>query len=116
MWIYRAAFVHVVDGDTLDLDIDLGFGVIVHKQRVRLLGVNTPELRGGTEESKAAGRAAREFVYRWVSDPVGEWPLTVTTSKGDSFGRWLADVWRRGDDASLSDHLLNAGHAVPYRQ
>lgn len=112
MWTYRARPTRVVDGDTLDVVIDVGFRITM-THRLRLLGVNTPEPRGATRD---AGKAATRFVIDWVdaaSEIDDEWPLTVTTVEVDSFGRWLADVRDRADQ-SLSDILLVTGHAVPY--
>jgi micrococcal nuclease len=113
MWTYRARPIRVVDGDTIDVDIDVGFRITM-RHRLRLLGVNTPEPRGATRD---AGRAATEFVLDWMDAAAeidDEWPVTVTTIEADSFGRWLADV-RNREDESLSHRLLDSGHAVPYR-
>lgn len=128
MRFYRARITNVVDGDTLDADIDCGFHVI-RTERVRLLGVNTPELRRGTEEEKAAGRAAKTYVEEWVAyiqqpgepvrktfdpcwvDLTDKWPVLLLSAKGDAFGRWLAEVHSRAGD-SLAADLLLAGHAT----
>jgi len=117
---YRADVERVIDGDTLVMKIDLGFHMTA-KVSVRLLGVDTPELRGGTSESKSRARIAKSFVSTWVETSIGlpkpsdewaEWPFVVTTSKGDSFGRWLGRVYavRTGED--LTQEILGAGHGV----
>lgn len=113
IWAYRARLVRVIDGDTLDLVIDAGFRS-TREERVRLLGVNTPEVKGATRQ---AGVAARTFVEDWLSRVAegDEWPLIVQTHKGDAFGRYLARLWRRSDGACLNDTLLMAGHAVVFR-
>lgn len=115
---YRARLVRVIDGDTYDLICDLGFG-LQHGHasqlpfRVRLLGVDTPELRRGSVEHRAAGRAATEYVRHWfaAAGPI-EWPLILRTTKDDSFGRWLGELWRAADGASLADDILDSGHGV----
>jgi len=118
MWDYRAACTNVVDGDTYDLVIDTGFRT-ERTERVRLLGVNAPEMHGDAAE---AGHAAREFADQWFEAAVKlagagwKWPLIVTTTKTDDFGRYLAEIVRAGDGASLAEALLAAGHAVPYKK
>lgn len=109
IWAYRARVERVVDGDTLDVTIDQGLHT--HRtERVRLLGVNTPETKGAT---KMAGRLATIYVEDWLAEADGDWPLIVQTHKGDAFGRYLARVWR-GDGRCLNDDLLAAGHAVVF--
>ena len=143
MWTYKARLLRVVDGDTYDFEVDMGFYMRC-SQRFRLLGVDTPELRRGSEKSKQAGRDATEFVKQVLGDAFeyihpsddrdsfagargSEFPLEITTHKSDSFGRWLVDVrfgmWAPGDDpddppvlADLGTLLLEAGHAVPYKK
>lgn len=110
-WAYRARLERVIDGDTLDVTIDQGLHT--HRtERVRLLGVNTPEVKGPT---RPAGLAAAGYVTSWLGQVPAddEWPLIVQTAKGDAFGRWLARVWRP-DGRCLNDDLLAAGHAVPF--
>lgn len=113
LWTYRCDVVRVVDGDTLDLKIDVGFHTY-HIERVRLLGIDCPEVRGPEKE---AGLAASEFVRKWViAVPFTEWPFEVTTHKTDSFGRYLADLRQTGSDTTLSQALIAAGHAVPFME
>lgn len=125
-WLYRARYHSVVDGDTLRLEVDLGFYTRgVH--RVRLIGMNAPELYRGTEEEKAAGRASRQALIDWMqaepgwdahfSVPTGirrgGWVFYVATQKDNqSFNRYLGVVWRVSDLACLNDDLVRSGHAV----
>lgn len=124
MFVYKATVRRVVDGDTLDLLIDLGFGVL-HKTRVRLHGVNTPEITGVKHDSDEyrKGIAARQFVIEWVGmnqrdnfqqliDPV----VTIRSRdakrlKAGKYGRWIVEV-ERDDGELLSQVLLEKGHAV----
>jgi len=103
---YSASLVKVVDGDTLDFMVDLGFN-ISHKVRVRLYGVNTPELKSGSEDAKVA----KQFTTLWLAACSD---LTVETikDKSDKYGRFLAKVW--DGDKCLNTDLLVKGLAVPY--
>lgn len=105
---YRASLRRVVDGDTIDLDIDLGFELRC-VTRVRLLGVDTPEVVGA---SKLAGLAARGFVQAWFDARDGE--VLVRTHKPklrEKYGRWLAEVWSCDGEECLSSVLIARGHA-----
>lgn len=100
----RSALVaRVIDGDTLELEIDNGFHTGLKKQRLRLLGINCPELN--TPEGQAAKEAVRAKVE-------GK-QVVIRSHKDadhDSFGRWLCEVWI--GDESLNDWLVTNGHAV----
>lgn len=113
-WLWRARPVRVVDGDTVDVLIDRGFRA-TQVERVRLLGVDTPEVVGVT---KVAGLAARDYVRVWIfGEPLADWPLLLETFKPDgrdAFGRWLCAVWRVSDRRNLNEDLIAAGHAVPW--
>lgn len=111
MYEYSARAVAVVDGDTIDLDISLGLD-IHHHTRVRLLGVDTPELHSPDPQQREAAQAAKAFVVSQVMDN----PLTVRTVKDrrEKFGRYLAEVFSGGDTVSVNEQLLNRGYAVPY--
>lgn len=121
IWQYRADIERVVDGDTLDLTIDLGFGVILtgDEARVRLRNIDTAEIFGTSKDSDeyAAGQRHKEFVENWVAHGADrEWPFFVETKKDDErgkYGRWLATLKRRNDDAILNDDLSEEfGEAV----
>ncbi|MFF4543631.1 thermonuclease family protein [Streptomyces sp. NPDC001406] len=101
---YPATLVHVVDGDTLDLDIDLGF-TIRTRQRVRLVGLNTPEKN--TDE----GKAAKAWVTDWLAQHGPG--LVVETHRREKYGRWLATI-TSPDGACLNTDLIDTGHAAPY--
>ena len=107
-YVYAARCVQVIDGDTLDLDIDLGFFVTL-RQRVRLRGIDTPELRG---KDKDRAVAARTEVTIWT-DGV-ELLIRTELDETDKYGRLLADVWVDGLATSLSDHLVERGLARRY--
>lgn len=120
MFVWKGRCTRVIDGDTIEVQLDTGFHTI-HTERLRLLGVDTPEVRG---ETYAAGMLAKAYVQALMKniavDSVGktiEWPLTVQTHKSDSFGRYLADVWSSRNDPlfqgmSLSELLIIDGHGI----
>jgi micrococcal nuclease len=96
------------DGDTIDLIIDLGFKMTTC-QRIRLLDVNTPELRGYTKED---GLAWRDVTRDWLKqtkkpDDTVEYDLIVRTHKSDSFGRYLAIIQHRFPDPFNVNEVLN---------
>ena len=109
MYEYNARYVGNYDGDTIDLEVDLGFS-IKHKIRVRLAGVDTPELRGGTEESKELAIEARDFVEEALSS---DWVVVRThKDKKGKYGRYIADIEFDGMD--LAEQLLSLGLAEKY--
>lgn len=104
MYTYLATLVRVVDGDTVDIAIDLGFSV-TSRQRVRLLGLDAPE------RYTIVGKAAAEFVVAWFQPG----PFTVESSRpggGDKYGRYLARIVQ--GDRCLNNDLIGAGHAVSW--
>jgi len=108
MYDYRIMEVdRVIDGDTVILRVDVGFHLSA-VLRFRLLDVDTPE-RGTARWTEAT-----IFTESWLAEkmPVGD--VRVATTKGDSFGRWLAHVYT--PDGSLNDALLASGFAAPYRR
>ncbi len=116
MYEYRVIIDRWVDGDTVDVDIDLGFGVWLKDQRVRLAGINTPESRTRDLEEKARGKAAHEFARNFA--PEGQ-PAKLVCKSYDSkgkFGRILGEIWsvREYSDKSVNTYLLENGHAVEY--
>ena len=111
MFEYNFKLVKVVDGDTVDVDIDLGFDVWLKKQRVRLYGVDTPESRTSDREEKKYGLAAKAFVKEFVKGN----KIILRTEKYDAkgkFGRILGDIVV--DKVSLSETMIAKHHAVPY--
>ena len=111
MYEYRCKVTRVVDGDTVDIDIDLGFGVWLHKERVRIYGIDTPESRTRNKEEKKYGLMAKEFVKQFVKGD----SIKLTTQKYDAkgkFGRILGDIIV--DNKSLSDTMIQEHHAVIY--
>lgn len=115
MYEYRCKLVKVIDGDTVDVDIDLGFGVWLKKQRIRLYGVDTPESRTRDLEEKKYGLAAKEYVKKFLDD---KWLIlkTETYDAEGKFGRILGSLYRTTNysDMSVNEYLIEKYHAVPY--
>ena len=108
---YPCRVTNVVDGDTVDLEVDLGFCVRI-SVRMRLLGIDTAEVRGAERQQ---GLEAKSFVKAWTKGAAGEFPFLLTSSKKDSFGRWLGTLSRPGGEV-LNETLVERGFAVPYRR
>lgn len=123
MYQYRFSLVRVIDGDTLVVDIDLGFYVTV-RQTVRLVGINTPELHATDPMVRCEAQKAKEFVELWFQQQnESKMDLTLRSEKPistDKYGRWLARVTAspKGspliEAAVLNNDLLHAELAVEY--
>jgi micrococcal nuclease len=101
--------VKVVDGDTLDVMIDVGFDII-RKERVRIRRVDTPESITKDVLEKKLGMEAKEFVGKWIK---AQKNLKIKTFKDDKYGRILGEIY--GDEnACLNDILINEGYAWEY--
>ena len=110
MYEYNCKIVRVVDGDTVDVDVDLGWSTFRCGERIRLYGVDTPECRSRDAEEKAAGLLAKEFVEDALH--VGG-TYTLTTREKGKFGRYLG-VIMLSDKTSINAALVSEHLAVPY--
>ena len=110
MYEYRCIIVEVVDGDTIDIDIDLGFGVWMRGERIRLDGVDTPESRTSDAVEKKFGLLAKHFVEEKL--PVGKEAVLLSKQFRGKFGRILGDI--RVDGKILTEELISNHLAVPY--
>ena len=115
MYEYRCKVVHIVDGDTVDVDIDLGFGVWMRKQRIRLYGIDTPESRTRDLEEKKYGQAAKAYLTGMLDDEAGIILKTYKDKEG-KFGRILGELWRTTNyaDQSINEYMVEKSHAVEY--
>ena len=123
MYEYNAKVLRIVDGDTIDVDIDLGFGVWIHKERIRLEGIDTPESRTRDLEEKKFGLLSKEYVRSLL--PVGSIVKLVCKSydsKG-KFGRILGDIELEEtrmigreitESTSLVMKMIDNGYGVEY--
>ena len=122
MYEYRCKVVHIVDGDTVDVDIDLGFGVWLKKERIRMYGIDTPESRTRDKVEKKFGLASKEYVKAYL--PIGSMQVLKTEidksgeDKKGKFGRILGDflVYDSKDDAQrkLTEIMIDQGYGVAY--
>ena len=117
MYNYKAKLVKVVDGDTVDAEIDLGFDISV-KKRIRLVGIDTPECRTRDLKEKALGLAAKDRVKAiLVENP----KFTLESTKIGKFGRVLGNIYITILDGTesltqicLNDQLIKEKHAIAY--
>jgi len=116
MYEYRCKILKVVDGDTVDVDIDLGFGVWLKKERVRMMGIDTPESRTRDKVEKLFGLTAKKYVKDNM--PTNSMQVLKTEidrsgeDKKGKFGRILGDFIL--DNKRLTDMMIEDGHAVAY--
>ena len=111
MYEYKCKIVKVIDGDTVDVDIDLGFGVWLHKERIRLYGIDTPESRTRDLDEKARGKMAAKF----LKDHIKKAKLVKVKTKLDKkgkFGRVLGSII--ADDTDLNEQMIKKYLAVAY--
>ena len=110
---YRILLNRVIDGDSMDIDIILGFGIVLQNKRLRLIGVDTPESRTSDDEEKKFGLKAKEFVVNWCQ--AGELMLKINDRDGeqDKFGRILGDLINENGDSLVKDIISNY-HGVAY--
>ena len=116
MYEYKCKILRVVDGDTVDVDIDLGFGMWMHKERVRMMGIDTPESRTRDKVEKTFGLASKTRLKELL--PIGSVGVLKTEidksgeDKKGKFGRILGDFII--EDKRATDILVEEGHAVAY--
>ena len=120
MYEYRTKLLRVVDGDTVDVDIELGFGVVLSDERVRIMGIDTPESRTSDKVEKLFGLAAKKR----LKELLGKQPVLKTQIAKDGedmkgkFGRVLGDfsVYDAKTDSwrPATEVMIDEGHCVPY--
>ena len=109
MYEYSATLIKIVDGDTVDVLIDLGFNT-TKKERVRLLGIDTPESATKDLPEKKLGLEAKEYITQWF---VKNTPFRLQTTKDDKYGRILG-VFTGLDGKTLNTRLVDEGYAWAY--
>ena len=122
MYEYRCKVLKIVDGDTVDVDIDLGFGIVLKNERVRVMGIDTPESRTRDKVEKQFGLAAKKRLKEMLDNKSGPILKTQINKKGEDmkgkFGRILGDftVYHAPTDSwrMVTDIMVEEGHAVAY--
>ena len=111
MYEYTCTVTRVVDGDTIDVILDLGFSIL-HKCRVRLYGIDTPESRTRDKDEKVRGKLAAKFLEDSINNGTKViLSSTLKASKG-KYGRVLGEVIV--DDININKTLIQEGHATEY--
>ena len=110
MYEYKCKLVKVVDGDTVDVDIYLGFGVWLQNQRIRMYGIDAPESRTSDKVEKVYGMAAKEFVIKWTN--AGDLVLKTFKDGKGKYGRILGELWY--NDVNINQRMIEEHHAVKY--
>ena len=109
MYEYKCNITRVVDGDTVDAEIDCGFD-IVFKSRIRLYGIDSPESRTRDKEEKVKGLAAKEWLSKEFYDAVD--PIELQSHGKGKFGRILGEFFING--ININQSMIDNGHAVEY--
>ena len=112
MYEYKAKILRIVDGDTVDVDIDLGVGVWLHKERIRLYGIDTPESRTRDLVEKKYGLMSKDFLKDKLKNAE---KIVIKTHKGEEtgkFGRILGEIFC--DNVNVNQQMCDVGHAVAY--
>ena len=119
MYRYKVSVTRVVDGDTVDVDIDLGFGMTYKKQRVRMLGIDTPESRTRDLVEKQFGKASKKHLKKLLE--MSERISLISHDKG-KFGRILGELYGHyneghpvyGESFNINQQMIDDHHAVEY--
>jgi micrococcal nuclease len=113
-YVYRIkSITKVVDGDTIDANIDLGFDISLTK-RIRLAGIDTPESRTRNLEEKALGLESKEWLKKTLE---GAKDIIIKTEKPDStekYGRIIGHLFINGQETSLNNQMITSGYALAY--
>ncbi len=110
---YNVTIAKVVDGDTVDVDIDLGFGMVYKKQRVRMLGIDTPESRTRDLVEKKFGKASKKHLKKLLEEAES---ITLISHDKGKFGRILGEIFvhEEGTKVNVNEQMITDHHAVPY--
>ena len=109
MYYYKIEILRVVDGDTVDVRIDLGFNVW-HKCRVRLMGINAPESRTRDKEEKKRGLAAKQWLINTLESAQAD--IEMKSYGSGKYGRILGEIYI--NDININQLMVSEGHAVKY--
>ena len=111
MYEYKSQVTKIVDGDTIDVNIFLGFDVVLYNQRVRLYGIDTPESRTRDKEEKVRRLLSKKYVQDRC--PVDSFIRLKSYDRG-KFGRILGEIYEIDSELSINEKMIEDGYAVPY--
>jgi len=123
MYKYKVHVTRIVDGDTVDVDIDLGFGMIYKKQRVRLMGIDTPESRTRDLEEKFYGLQSKAFLKSLLTGSKTYRDIHLVSHDKGKFGRILGELFidtimlegvMTNAAGNINQMMIDNHHAVPY--
>ena len=113
MYEYKVKITRVVDGDTVDAEVDLGFDTFI-KDRIRLMGLDTPESRTRNKKEKALGLAAKAYLKELLRENKGDVILCTSKEGKGKFGRILGTLLIYDGKTSVNQMLIDEGHARNY--
>jgi len=111
MYTYKVTIMHIVDGDTVDVDINLGFAVVLKKQRVRLYEIDTPESRTRDKVEKKYGLAAKQYLKNKLENATN---IYLKSHDKGKFGRILGELFIDDNSKSVNMQMVDDHHAVYY--
>ena len=113
MYEYKVKITRVIDGDTCDIDVDLGFGIFT-KDRIRFMGIDTPESRTRNKKEKALGLAAKARLKEILKENKGNIILRTSKEGKGKFGRIIGTLLIYDGKTSVNQMLIDEGHARDY--
>lgn len=113
MYEYKVKITRVIDGDTVDAEVDLGFDTFI-KDRIRLMGLDTPESRTRNKKEKALGLAAKAYLKELLKENKGDIILRTSKEGKGKFGRILGTLLIYDGMTSVNQMLIDEGHARDY--
>ncbi len=106
--------IKIVDGDTIDVDIDLGMNTIKANERIRLAGIDTPESRTTDKFEKSLGLESKEYLKSKLKEAKSIIIKTELPDSTEKYGRMLGWIYLDGDTVYINDHMINDGYAWKY--
>jgi len=113
MYEYKAKVTRCVDGDTVDVRIDVGFDIL-YSSRVRLFGIDTPESRTRDKIEKKFGLLAKEYLKDFIKETGKDLIIKTRKDGKGKYGRILGELFKQGEEKSINTIMVEKGYAVAY--
>ena len=113
MYEYKAKVTRCVDGDTVDVRIDVGFDIL-YSSRVRLFGIDTPESRTRDKIEKKFGLLAKEYLKDFIKETGKDLIIKTRKDGKGKYGRFLGELFKQGEEKSINTIMVEKGYAVAY--